>query len=69
MEAAPPWGPGPPASAAPREEPSGVLGPGPCVPRPGPYLTLTLIPVPIRGIRADAAAFNRPAPLSRLPLS
>ena len=29
MEAAPPWGPGPPASAAPWEEASGVLGPGP----------------------------------------
>ena len=29
MEAAPPWGPGPPASAAPQEEASGVLGPRP----------------------------------------
>ena len=29
MEAAPPWGPGPPASAAPWEEASGALGPGP----------------------------------------
>ena len=27
--AAPPWGPGPPASAAPLEEASGVLGPRP----------------------------------------
>ena len=59
MEAAPPWGPGPPASAAPWEEPSGVLGPA----QAGPYLSLTLIPMGI----GRRSAPDRPAPQSRLP--
>ena len=36
--AAPPWGPGPPASVAPWEEASGVLGPRPLSAQAGPYL-------------------------------
>ena len=67
MEAAPPWGPGPPASAAPWEETSGVL-----VPRPLSAQARTLLdphphPSSHSGDSADASASDRPAPLSRLP--
>ena len=45
-------GPRPPASAAPWEEASGALGPGPLSAQVRTYyLTLTLIPIPIPGIR------------------
>ena len=51
MEAAPPWGPGPPASAAPWEEASGALGPGPLSAQARTLLDPPLIPIPIPGIR------------------
>ena len=51
MEAAPPWGPGPPASAAPWEEASGALGPGPLSAQVRTLLDPPLIPIPIPGSR------------------